>query len=120
MRRGGDDDKEAGVEKETARPLRLVLLETGALVRLDIRIVEENLPILDPCKPCTEISLTRADRLYLGTLQFQAGLHPLEDVVVPQCLAVDRDVRHRGGNAKDSAAHAKIRGNLQDFRRARK
>src|SRR5262245_34229584 len=67
-------------------------------VRLNVEIIDERLTSLDSRKCIVHVGQTRADRLHLRALQFKAGLDPLDDVIISQRLAIDRNIR-----AHDSA-----------------
>jgi hypothetical protein len=80
------------VEEELATALRFVLRMTGAFVRLNIRVVEVNLAILDPGKGVVEIGKTGPDRFDLGSLQRDAGLYPIENLIVMERASIGSDL----------------------------
>src|SRR5205085_8475881 len=68
----------------------------GALVRLDIGVVEECFAFLNSDKRVGNVGLAGADRFDLAALELDAGFVALEDVKIAQRFAVeDRLGRHR-------------------------
>jgi hypothetical protein len=74
-----------------------MLCVAGAVVRLNIGVVEKNLVIVDAGEGVVEIRETGANRFDLRSLEFNAGLNPFKDLIVVECAAVGNDlVGHMG------------------------
>jgi len=82
------------MKEESPDALGFVLLVAGALVWLNVDVIEPRLPIFDSGKRAAEIAMPGTDRFDLGTFQLQASLDPVEDVVIPESLSVDADIAH--------------------------
>jgi hypothetical protein len=88
------------VQQKLSRTLRFVLRMAGALVRLNIRIVEEDLPVLDPRKRVIQIRQAGSDRLDLGAAEFNSRLDLVEDLIVMKGSAIGNDLRGHCGQER--------------------
>src|SRR4029453_7460343 len=84
------------MEEQATNPLGLMLFMARLVVRLNIDVVEPGLPILDPGKRVVDIAMACANRLYLGSLELDACLELVEDVIIPQRFAVDGNLAGHG------------------------
>src|SRR5262249_21836490 len=64
-------------------------LVAGALVGLNVGVVEERFAVLDSRERVTDIGLASADRFNLAALQFDARFVAVNDVIIPQRFAID-------------------------------
>ena len=80
------------VEQEFAAAFWFVLGMAGAFVRLNIRVVEVNLVILDPRKGVVEIGKAGPDGFNLRSLQFDASLYLFENLIVVERAAIGSDL----------------------------
>ena len=63
----------SSMQEQLARALGIVLLVTGAFVRLDIRVVQERFLVFDPREGVTQVSQAGADRFYLCAGEADTG-----------------------------------------------
>src|SRR5581483_9341539 len=61
---------------------------TGALVRLNVRIIKERFAVLDPGESIANVRLARSNRLNLAPLEFDARFVALENVIIAKRFAV--------------------------------
>jgi hypothetical protein len=80
------------VEEEFAAALWFVLRMTGAFVRLNIRVIEVNLIILDSGKGVVEVGEASPDRFDLGSLQRDAGFYLFENLIVMERASIGSDL----------------------------
>jgi len=76
------------MQEQFARALGIVLLVTGALVRLDIRVVKERFLVFDPREGVTQVSQAGADGFYLGPGEADTGFDLLQDLIVMKCSPI--------------------------------
>ena len=62
---------------------------TGALVGLDIGVVEERLTFLDAGKCVADVRLAGANRLDFAALELDAGLVTLENVKIAERFTIE-------------------------------
>src|SRR4051795_3552691 len=97
------------MQEQLAHALRCWNFVTGALVGLDIRIVEKGLAVLDSGKSIADVGFTGADRLYFASLQFDAGLVALDDVKITESLPIENRLgRHEVPLAQQANACAQL------------
>ena len=84
------------VEQQAAGTFGFVLLKARARIGLDVHVVRKHLAVFHAGKRIGDIGETRADRFDLSALELDAGFETLENVVVPQRFAVDRNIRGLG------------------------
>jgi hypothetical protein len=80
------------VEEKLATTLWFVLRMTGAFVRLDVRVVEVNLVILDSGEGVVEIGKTGPDRFDLGSLERDASLYLFKNLIVMERASIGSDL----------------------------
>jgi hypothetical protein len=80
------------MEQELAATLWFVLRMTGTFVRLNIRVVEVNLVILDSGKGVVEVGKAGPDRFDLGPLQRDASLYLFENLIVMERASIGSDL----------------------------
>src|SRR5215469_2876829 len=61
----------------------------GTLVRLNVRIVKERFAVLDPRERITDVGFARTDRFNLAPLQLNPRFVAVNDMIIPQRLAID-------------------------------
>jgi hypothetical protein len=76
------------VKQQLARSFRVVLLVAGALVRLNIGVVEECLLILNTRERVVEIGEAGTNRLHLCAGQTNAGLDLFQDLIIMKCSPI--------------------------------
>lgn len=89
---GEEAEDFAVVEEEAAGAFGVVLFVAGAFVGLDIGAVEEDPGVFDAGEGAADIDEAVPDRLDLGAFQLEAGLEPLENVVVVKGPPVGGDI----------------------------
>ena len=66
----------------------IVLLVAGALVRLDVCVVEECLLVFDSREGVTEVGEAGTNRFYLGTGEAETGFDLLQDLIIVKCSPI--------------------------------
>src|SRR5205085_6132963 len=79
------------LQQELPHPLRIVAALLPLLVRRDVQVLEPHLAVADSRERLRERGPARAEGLHLRTGQDDAGLQPLEDLVVEAGAAIRRD-----------------------------
>ena len=79
------------MQKELAVALRLVILDSRLLVRVDVRANEPRLAVPDVRVRLLQADATLAERFHLAPGQHEAGLEALEEVIVVPRLPVLRN-----------------------------
>src|SRR5881394_1049879 len=80
------------MQKQLARPLRLMVLATSRLVRRDVEVAQPHLAIVDYGVGVGHLGLPGAQRLDLGAAQHHPGLDPLEPLKFVPGAAIGCDV----------------------------
>jgi hypothetical protein len=84
------------VEEKLAWSVRLMLRMAGAIVRLDIGIVQKYFAVFDPGERVIEIGKSGSDRFDFGALQFDPSLDLVKDMVIVKRTPVGDDLNgHR-------------------------
>src|SRR5437016_4462906 len=76
------------MEQELAHPFRCRHIVAGALVGLNVGVIEKGLAFLDPGKGVADVGFAGADRFDLAAFQFDTGLVSLENVKIAQRFAI--------------------------------
>ena len=86
----------AAVKEQLARPFRLMIVAARLLPERDMAILEPDFPVPFPGEGPVDVGAPGAQRLCLAAGQNDAGLDPVLDGVVAECLAVAGDCRPTG------------------------
>ncbi|HVQ20014.1 MAG TPA: hypothetical protein VMS23_03100, partial [Terrimicrobiaceae bacterium] len=78
-------------QKQSAAAPRFVLLVACPQVGLDVAVVKENFPSFETGEGALQIYQPGPDGFYLGAFELNACFEGVQDVVVPERLAVGYD-----------------------------
>ena len=76
------------VQQKLPGTLWLMLYMAGALVRLDIRIVQKYLAVFDSSESIAQVRQAGSDRFDFGAAEFDSRLYPVDNLVVVERSAI--------------------------------
>ena len=76
------------MQQELPSPGRLVIDVTAMGVRADVNVVDPDFVIFDAREAVPKVHASFTDRFYLGSLQHDACLERLENVIIVQRLPI--------------------------------
>ena len=97
----------SAMEQKFADPFGRRNFVTGALVRLDVRVVEKGFAILDSGEGVVDVGFSSADRFYLAAPELEPGFIALKNVEIAKRLTVENRL-----GSHNRAMSAKIRRRL--------
>src|SRR6266404_1300114 len=87
----------------------------GALIWLNVGVVEKSFAIFDAREGVTDIRLASADGFNLTAFQLDASLVALENVIIAQCLAIENRLGSHDRALKRDRNLGAVRGILDRF-----
>src|SRR5690349_4870322 len=81
------------MQQQAPKTFGIMLHMAGSGIRLNIDVKQERLPLFYAGKSAINVGKARSDGLDLRALQFDAGLVPFQDMILPQRLTIDRNIR---------------------------
>ena len=88
------------VEQELPLSLRRVVMDVAMGILVDVRVMEPDLVILHAGEGVGDLTASLAQGLDLGSVQDNAGLEGVEDMVVAARLRVGEDFGHKAGSRR--------------------
>src|SRR6267378_1760910 len=69
------------MEEQFTDRFRFMVLEVSVRILLDVGVVKEDLPILDPGEGVTDLTFAGSEGFHLGAVKHDAGLKGLKDMI---------------------------------------